>query len=248
MSLVHCIQVLINLNEVIRLSYDFEGQPPAYFVILSLWRKIDGGIFFARFLSIVFTFLSAFFLYKILRLYFDEIRTKWVIVLFLLNPFTVKYSVEIRLYSLLILLTLIACYTFYLIYFRNQKKHKLIFILVGLIGIYTQYYFVFIIVSFSLILLIIKGWNSFKDFILLAIPIAIFSLPNLIYIEEGFKIHNNTKFENSIIERIYNIIGSTSHFIVPEIDIASGKILKWAFRIFFILIFSHSLIKVIYRT
>ena len=57
-----------SLSEVIGLSYNFEGQPPAYFIILALWRKIDDGIFFARLLSVLFIFLSAFVLNKVLQL------------------------------------------------------------------------------------------------------------------------------------------------------------------------------------
>ena len=37
-----------SLSKVLSLSYHFEGQAPFYFVILSLWRKINNGIFFAR--------------------------------------------------------------------------------------------------------------------------------------------------------------------------------------------------------
>src|SRR5437870_9561843 len=50
-----------SLAMVIRQSYYFEAQPPVYFLLLSLWRHVDSGIFFARLLSLLFIGLSGVF-------------------------------------------------------------------------------------------------------------------------------------------------------------------------------------------
>jgi hypothetical protein len=42
-----------NLFEVVKFSYNFEGQPPFYFLLLAVWRKINSSIFFARLLSVI---------------------------------------------------------------------------------------------------------------------------------------------------------------------------------------------------
>jgi len=111
-----------SIYNVTKLSYIFEGQLPAYFIIVSLWRKLNEGIFFARLLSIVFTLISAFILNELLQQIFKKIYSKWVIVLFLLNPFTVWTSVEARLYSMLTLLSLATIYLFYKNYFFTIIK------------------------------------------------------------------------------------------------------------------------------
>lgn len=103
-----------NLIDVIRLSYDFEGQPPFYFVILSIWRHINPGIFFARLLSTISIGISAFYFYRLVRLVSGADSSRWMIVIFLLNPFSVWAALEIRLYSLAILLSTILVYYFFL--------------------------------------------------------------------------------------------------------------------------------------
>ena len=161
-----------SLSKVVHLSYQFEGQPPVYFVILALWRKFNNGIFFARSLSVLFTFLSAYVLNKLLKLIFEKIYTKWVIILFLINPVTIHAGLEIRLYSFLILLSVTLIYLFYLIYYYNHTSHKILFIIIGVLGVYTQYYFVFLIISLTLIILIRRSWRLFFNFCLWCLPIA----------------------------------------------------------------------------
>jgi len=218
------------LADVIRLSYYFEGQPPVYFTILALWRKINAGIFFARLLSIIFIFLSGFVLNKILRLFFKQIYTKWTIVLFLLNPFTVWAALEIRLYSLIILLSLTAIYCFYQIYLLNSKTHKYFFVFVCLIGVYTQYYFLFLIISLSLVILFQKGWNSFFKFCLILIPVALLFLPNLLFIQKQFEMHQISSIKYSIYNRINSIIVIPEYFFVSMSSI-SDRIIRWFVRV-----------------
>lgn len=220
--------------KVIRLSYIFEGQPPAYFIIVALWRRINDGLFFARLLSVVFTLLSAHVLNKILQLIFKKIYSKWVIVMFLLNPFTVWASVEIRLYSLLILLSFIVIHLFYLIYFYNQKNLKFYFVLIGLLGVYTQYYFIFLLISLSILLAIVKGWRFFLNFCLLVIPIAVLFLPNFLYIKDQFVLHNNTQVVYSFLSRLRSILGSPFYFIASSGDLPYGRFWAWLVRIMFI--------------
>ena len=78
-----------NLSLVIRQSYNFEGQPPVYFILLSIWRKLDQGIFFARLFSLLFIGLAAYFFHRVVRLVFGDDSARWLLIIFLLNPFTI---------------------------------------------------------------------------------------------------------------------------------------------------------------
>ena len=210
--------------KVIDLSYYFEGQPPFYFIILSLWRKISTDIFFARLLSLIFTLLSAFVLSKLLRLLFDKSYSKWIIVLFLLNPFTVWAGMEIRTYSLLLLLSTLTIYLFYLLYYSDKNKYKILFILICTIGIYTQYYFIFLLFSLSLIILIYKGWRSFINYYLMLIPVALLVLPNLFFIKEQFEMHQNNQIYYTFLERLKSILYTPKHFIFPTGQILIARV------------------------
>jgi len=234
-----------SLSNVINLSYYFENQPPVYFFILALWRKINDGIFFARLLSIIFTFLSAFVLNKLLRLVFEKNYTKWVIVLFLLNPFTIWASQEIRLYSLLILLSLLASYLFYLIYYHKNKLYKFLFILICLLGAYTQYYFTFLIISFSIIILISKGWRSFFNFCLLCVPIFILFLPNLLFIKAQYSVNHDEIIEGyTFIQRIKTILTTFHDFFFDFSLMPPNRFFRWATKILIGFLLLNSLYKI----
>lgn len=232
-----------SLSKVINLSYLVEGQPPVYFIVLSLWRKINDGIFFARLLSIIFTFISAFVLQKISQLIFKEIGSRWLVVIFLLNPYTVWASLEIRLYAFLILLAFIEIYLFYLIYFYNRQKFNIIFQIIGLLGIYTQYYFVFLSIALAIYLLFSKGWLPFSKFCLRSIPIAVLFLPNFTFVGDQYVMHNNTQIHYTIYDRIRYISATPLEFCISIVNLPFKRLIGWGFRIFFIILFIGSLYK-----
>lgn len=230
-----------SLSEVVSLSYRFEFQPPAYFGVLSLWRKINDGIFFARLLSTVFTFFSAFFLYKCIRLIFNNIYSKWIVVIFLLNPYTVWSGTETRLYSFLVLLTILAFYLFYLIYFFNRNNLKTAFVVVSTIGVYTQYFFVFLIMSFAVVLLFTKNRRSFLNYLLLSIIIAVLFVPNLFFLGEQFSVNQDTLLEYTMTSRIKSVIMSTFEFFGIEKFTYFGHYSRWIFRFLFVSLYATSL-------
>jgi hypothetical protein len=171
-----------NLWSVIKQSYNFEGQPPVYFILLALWRHIYSGIFFARLLSIIFIALSAIYFYRLVRLVSGPEFSKWILILFLLNPFTVWAALEIRLYALAIFLSTILIYYFLRFYVENKNKYLFSFLLISLVGLYTQYFFVFEITALALSILLFKGWNDFFKFCLFLLPVVILFIPNLFFV------------------------------------------------------------------
>lgn len=171
-----------NLADVVRQSYNFEGQPPLYFLLLSIWRYINSGIFFARLLSVIFIGLGGVFFHKLVRLVSGVDSSKWLLVLFLLNPFTVWAALEIRLYSLAILLSIVLAYYFFRFYSENENKDLYLFLLFSVLGLYTQYFIAFEIFALVLSVLFFKGWKSFFRICLSMIPVAILFIPNLFLI------------------------------------------------------------------
>ncbi|HEX9959981.1 MAG TPA: hypothetical protein VGB00_03560, partial [Pyrinomonadaceae bacterium] len=59
-----------------------EKQAPLYFLLLSLWRSLDGSIFFARLLSIVFSSLAIKLFCDSARKLFDEKPARLISLLF----------------------------------------------------------------------------------------------------------------------------------------------------------------------
>lgn len=222
-----------NLSNVIRLSYRFEFQPPGYFATLALWRVINDSILFARLLTMSLILLSAFFLHNLARLIFNNIYSKWLIVLFLLNPFSVYSGTEIRLYSMVILLSILATYLFYLIYFHKKKELKILFIIVSTLGVYTQYFFVFLIISLGLILLLKRDWRSLLNYILLSTIVALLFIPNLFYLKEQMEVYPDTLESYSIFDRIKSVLFSSLDFFAINKGMYVGHTTRWMIRIAF---------------
>jgi len=232
-----------SLINALKLSYTYEGQPPVYFLILTIWRKINETIFFARILSLVFTLLSAYLLNKTVRYLFNDIYSRWLIVLFLLNPFIVWTNLQIRLYSLIVFLAISLIYCFYKIYIDNNTRYRILFVIIGILAVYTQYYFIFLIITMSFILLINHGWRIFLNFVLLATPIALLFLPNLLYIKDQFDMHHSDQIVYTVNDRLTNILTTPQNFLFNINDVPFGKVGRWIVRIFFCLIFIFSLFK-----
>ncbi len=96
-------------------AVNFEWQPPAYHLILSVWRKLHGGIFFARCFSIACTSVTILTIYRTARLLGVK-QPLLPAALFAFHPFGIYLATEIRLYgfatmvSALLFCTLIKAY------------------------------------------------------------------------------------------------------------------------------------------
>ncbi len=175
--------------ETIHSSYFFEGQPPVYFTILYFWNKLLDGVFFSRLLSSIFILLSGLILDKVGRLIFKEFYSKLILILFLLNPFTIWAASEIRLYALVIFLSFTSFYLFYLVYIRNELRFKWLFFITCLLGIYTQYFFSILVFAYFIIVLKESGLKGCFDILFLSFLLFLLFIPNLLIIPEQYKMH-----------------------------------------------------------
>ena len=171
-----------NIAGVINQAYNFEFQLPAYFVLVSFWRLMGSGIFFAKLSSIISIAIAALYIYKLSNLIFNDKKNYWIVIIFLLNPFTVWAALELRLYAFSIMLSVLIIFNFYKYVFNVEKKYLYFLLGLGLVGIYTQYFFVFLLIVLALITLYSKGWRYFFKFCLYLIPLALLFLPNFIFL------------------------------------------------------------------
>ena len=223
------------LMRVIRQSYRFEGQPPVYFILLYFWRVVNSGLFFAKLLSIIFTGFSAYVLYRVISMFSGTTASRWMVIIFLLNPFTVWTALEIRTYSLLILLSLIAIYFFYRYFLGNKNKFLYLFVIVSLVGVYTQYFFALLTATFALSILIYKGWKPFWKFCMFQIPVVLLFLPNLIYLPDQIFMHEVNKSNFSVLSNISEVLHTPQNLMLG-IDVIGSVFAKRSARIIFIIL------------
>ena len=153
-------------------AFSIEKQAPLYFWILSLWRGINDSVFFARLFSIIFSILAIVFFYRLARKFFDEKAAFFAAAFFALHPYLFWASLEIRLYSLIIFLSVLILDLFVGIFLnrrdteKTQRKNEIAFILTSIIALYTNYYLGFLLVGCFIALLVLRKWNEARKYFL----------------------------------------------------------------------------------
>jgi len=157
-------------------SLHFEVQPPVYYLLLSLWRSISDSILWARILSVVLIILSQVVLYKFTEKVTNRKIPTMISIIFLLNPWTVFSILEIRLYALIIFLSLAIIVSFYNTYYINNVNltNRVIYIILAIASIFTQYFIGFLLAANAVVLLIQKNKRPLRFYLMdMIIPLCL---------------------------------------------------------------------------
>lgn len=157
-----------------------EKQSPLYFVLLSGWRLIDDSVFFARLFSVIFSTLSIFSFFEAARRFWSERTSILATFFFAIHPYLFWSATEIRVYSLVILLTLILFNLYARIYLSEEKQPVWVysvFVLFSIFALYTNFYLGFLLAGLFAALLVMGDYKSFLKFLLLMLPVGIAFLP-----------------------------------------------------------------------
>lgn len=123
-------------------------QTPLYPVLLHFWMQLFGAeIVMARLLSLVFFVLTLPVLYVLIREVSNKETAFLGVILFSLSPFLIWYSNEARTYTLLSFLTTANHVFFLRLYQSRGQKSKFLYFLFSILGLYTHYFFGFILLT-----------------------------------------------------------------------------------------------------
>lgn len=135
-----------SLSEVIRRTgSDF--NPPLYYLLLNVWMRIFARSEIAlRSLSVVFFLLFLIVIYKFAQKLFKSRQMAIVTAILAgLNPMLLYFAFELRMYSLLTLITTLSMYFLY-------TQNWLGYIIAATFGMYTQPFMAFVVLSQSIYL------------------------------------------------------------------------------------------------
>lgn len=159
--------------------FDFVARdlihPPLFYVLLKLWISVGGeSLFWLRFFSILFSILALVPFYLLCR----ELKLNFPIValalaLFAASGSLVKYAQEVRMYSLLLCLSLVSLWLF--ARFFNSGKSLAILTAVNILLIYAHYFGWLVIASEILAILILQPAKLRRVLIMTAIAAASFA-------------------------------------------------------------------------
>lgn len=143
----------LNLSKIAEETSQNDTHPPLYYMILHFWIDLFGDSEFStRFPSVIFGFFAILMIYKVGSLIFDKETGLLSSLLLGLSVFHIHYSQEVRMYSLLSLLTLFSMY-FFIRLFKERSLMTLVgYILFTVLLMYTHVYGLFIIVAQSIYL------------------------------------------------------------------------------------------------
>lgn len=198
-----------------------EKQAPLYFILLSLWRDIDGSIFFARLFSIICSCLAIKFFYDLARSFFEGKKAILITAFFAFHPYLIWASLEIRLYSMVILLTVLLLKFFNEGYLNHRdaetrRKPQIIFIVLSVIGIYTNYYLGFLLVGGFVSLLILQRWKEAKTYFLQMFIVGLAILPLAWAIKSQLAVNTSGHQQISgLLEGIRILWGHFLNFVFP---------------------------------
>jgi mannosyltransferase len=114
-------------------------HPPLYYLLLHLWSFIGRDEFTLRLFSVIANFLSGVILFLCARRMFHSSVALLALLLFTLSPFQIRYSQEVRMYSLLGLWMVLVLF-FAWEYLKNRSLPFLFgYIFSSALGLYTHY-------------------------------------------------------------------------------------------------------------
>ena len=120
---------------------------PLHNTLLHFWIQFFGSSEIAvRVLAVIPGVLSLAAFYYLAKEFFDDFaKLKFALFLAAVSPFWVWFSREIRMYSLLALLSTLSYLFFIRVLKYDNKRNYIFYFLVNLVGLYTHYYFALVL-------------------------------------------------------------------------------------------------------
>lgn len=209
------------LFETFHRAFTDEKQAPLYFWLLSIWRALDGSIFFARLFSVIFSVLAIRFFYDLARRLFDAKAAFFVTAFFALHPFLIWASLEIRVYSLVILLSVLLLRFWHEAYFEREPANRLgraeiFYVLTAIVALYTNYYLGFVLAGAFAALIVSGKWRAARRYFWQMLIVGASVVPLLLMIRAQFAASaGGFQGEKSVVEGLRLVWNYFLTFVLP---------------------------------
>ena len=125
-------------------SVNAEGiHPPLFRFLMHFWSMLGSSEAFVRAPSLVFGSLSILAGYRVARSLLGKSAAVYCALLMSISPFLVYYSQEVKMYSLLLLLSLCSVYFFIRVIEGGGASQWTAYILFTALSCYTNYFGIF---------------------------------------------------------------------------------------------------------
>ncbi len=186
----------------------FSGNnPPLYEIILHYWIKCFGlHVFSVRILSVIASSLTAVFIYKIGKHFFNNQVAIIASFLFLFSNYHIFFSHEARCYSLFSLLTVASFYYFFKIIFHQHFKKDIgYYLLANVMMAYLHYFAVWVLFSQGVIALLLYFIYHKKIRTIVYANVVVMCLLAPLFYILGNKIIGNDTWHYSWLSKVKDI-------------------------------------------
>lgn len=221
----------------------FELQAPLYFVLLNIWRGINGSIFFSRLFSAICIALTIKVAAGLSQRLFKAIHPGWFAAIVALHSYAIWATTEIRLYAFGILLSSLLLLLFYDGFLRDKPRRALqaAYLLLSVVALYTQYYLGFLLVANACVLLSLRRWRVLLIYTAGMLLVGLCFTPMLLIVPGQVSTHTQTV--TSIVPVIKGVGIISWHikgFILPITPAEQSghleELRRWVFRLGYVLI------------
>ncbi len=175
-----------SLSNIIR-GTAADTMPPLYYFLLHFWMKISADLWFLRLLNIFINLLTALLIYALTKELFNSTSALVAIFLFLISPYQIYHSQELRMYAILLLGQVGFYYSFLKIIRSSGKRMSLWYFAAvgfGLIAMYSHNLGIIGLVPINIILLFCRNKKIVKSLFIVQFLILIFSIPWFYYLPQ----------------------------------------------------------------
>jgi len=151
----------LNFWEVI--FYD-PPHPPFFYWLVRFWSQLNTSQLFLRIPLLIFFLISCYLIFKIGKnINLNKYFPLTVSLFFSLHILMIEIGIEFKMYSLIVLLMLFSIFSLFRI-LQKQKKWVVVFCVTNLLGILTDYAFIWYFIGLFISFLIIYFLNHFIKF------------------------------------------------------------------------------------
>ncbi len=149
-------------------------HPPVFYALLKSWILLGGeSLPWLRLLPVIFSIISLFPFWMLCR----ELKVKppaaiVALSLFSVNGSLIKYAQEVRMYSLLLCLSLFSIWLFSRFYFRG--KNFWLLTIVNILLVYTHYFGWLVVIAEVVAILIAQRIKFLRILLMFAVTLAAF--------------------------------------------------------------------------
>lgn len=196
----------------------FEQNAPLYFVVLTIWRAIDGSLFFGRIFSILCISATLLLVPALCARYLPGVKQGLVTLVIALNPVTVWAALDLRAYAAIILASTLLLLVFHSAFLAPGGKVRAWTLAYGAlvaISLYTQYYLGFLVAALG-VTLAVRAPRMLPRYLLAALaafatlaPVAVQIPGQIRNFQGGFGAPDSPRVA------ILSILDILGHYVLP---------------------------------